>query len=153
MPDMAAPEPPPPPAPRLPFRLPAEYYASPERAPVLPRAVPIGCGIASIVFLLAFGALGVLLSGNGGGRIMASLFGMMQSEMDGQFAKDVPAADKKEFDAQFDTLRSRVAAGRVNLQRLQPFLEKMRNASMDEKVTPEETKALIEALRVVNKAK
>ena len=56
MPDMAAPpEPPPPPAPRLPFQLPAEYYASPERRPpALPRAVPFGCGTAAIVFLIVF---------------------------------------------------------------------------------------------------
>jgi len=48
-----APEPPPPPAPRLPFRLPADYYASPEPPPrVFPRAVPFGCGMAAIVFIV-----------------------------------------------------------------------------------------------------
>jgi acetate kinase len=65
MPELGSPpEPPPPPAPRLPFRVPADYYATPERAPVLPRFVPFGCGTAAIVFivaLLAFVALIVLV--------------------------------------------------------------------------------------------
>ena len=152
MPEMAAPEPPPPPVPRLPFRLPAEYYAVPERAPVLPRAVPFGCGIAAVVFLAAMFVFGWLVAGERGGRAMAALFGMMQSEVDGQFTKDVPAADKKEFDVQFDRLRERIGKGQAKLARLQPFLEKLRNASMDEKITPEETKALIDGLRQINQS-
>jgi hypothetical protein len=148
-----APAPPPsPPAPRLPFRLPAEYYASPERNPVLPRAVPYGCGITALVFLATLFVFGWLVSGERGGRAMAALFGMMQSEIDGQFTKDVPAADRKEFDAQFDRLRERIAKRQAKLARLQPFLEKLRNASMDEKITPEETKALIEGLHQVNQS-
>ncbi len=137
--------PPPPPVPRLPFRLPAEYYASPERNPVLPRAVPYGCGAAALVFLIALFVFGVLVD-----RFMPWLFGFMQSEIDGQFTKDVPAAQKAEFDAQFTELRARMKSRRVNLKRLQPFLEKMRNASIDERITPDETRTLIEALREVN---
>ena len=143
-----APEPPPP---SLPFRLPADYYASPERTRVFPRAVPIGCGSAAALFLIVLFAAGALVSGDRGGRLMGSLFGMMQSEMDGQFTKDVPAADKAAFDAQFNELRHRVETGRAKLSTLQPLLEKMRDAGMDEKITPEETKRLIEALRGVNR--
>ena len=146
MPDLA----PEPPAQRTPppFRLPAEYYASPERTPVFPRAVPFGCGAAAIVFVIVIFAFGAMAD-----RFMPWLFGIMQSEIDGQFTSAVPAAQRAEFDAQFNELRARLESGRANLQRLQPFLEKMRNASMDEKITPQETKELIEALREANQAK
>jgi len=138
------------PAPRTPppFRLPADHYASPERTPVFPRAVPFGCGAAAIVFVVAIFGFGATAD-----RFMPWLFGIMQSEIDGQFTKDVPAAQRAEFDAQFNELRARLKSGRANLQRLQPFLEKMRSAGMDEKITPEETKALIEALREANQAR
>jgi len=143
-----APEPPPP---SLPFRLPADYYASPERNRVFPRAVPIGCGSAAAVFLIALFAAGALVSGDRGGRLVARFFGMMQSEIDGQFTKDVPAARRAEFDAQFNELRHRLETGRAKLTTLQPFLETMRDASMDEKITPEETKKLIDGLHEVNR--
>jgi hypothetical protein len=153
MPDSAAaPEPPPPPAPRLPFPLPAEYYASPERKPpIVPRALPFGCGAAALAFLIVFAVAGAMVSGDRGGRLVGRLFGTMQSEADGQFTKDVPAAQRAEFDAQFKELRARVTSGHAKLSRLQPFLEKLRDASMDERITPEETKTLIEALRAANK--
>ena len=150
MPETAS-EPAPPAPPPARFRLPAAYYASPERTPVFPRAVPYGCGAAAIAFLLVVFVAGALLSGDRGGRLMASLFGVMQSEIDGQFTKDVPPAQRAEFDAQFNELRTRLKTGRAKLATLQPFLEKMRNASIDEKITPEETKALIDALHEVNR--
>lgn len=145
MPEMApAPAPPP-------FRLPAEYYAAPERVRAFPRAVPFGCGAAAALFLVVLFAAGALVSGDRGGRLMASLFGIMQSEIDGQFTKDVPAAQRAEFDAQFHQLRKRLETGRAKLATLQPFLEKMRDASMDEQITPEETRRLIDALHEVNR--
>ena len=147
MPDMAAPpEPPPPPAPRLPFQLPAEYYASPERRPpALPRAVPFGCGTAAIVFLIVFFVAGMYSD-----RFMPWLFGYLQSEMDGQFTKDVTTAQKAEFDAQFKALRAGLKSGRASLKRIQPLLKKITDTTIDDRVTPEETKALIEALRQAN---
>lgn len=152
MPDTAPPPaPPPPPAPRLPFRLPAEYYASPERVPVLPRAVPFGCGAAALAFLILFIVAGAMVSGERGGRLVGWFFATMQNEADAQFAKDVPAAQRAEFDAQFKELRAHVTSGHAKLARLQPFLEKLRNAQMDEHITPEEAKTLIEALRAANK--
>lgn len=156
MPDLTAapepPAPPPPPRPRLPFPLPAEYYATPERKPaIVPRGVPIGCGTAALAFLVLFGVSGAMVSGERGGRLTAWLFTTMQSEADGQFTKDVPAEQRKEFDAQFQQLRDNVAAHRVKLARMQPFLERLRDASADDKITPDEAKALIDALRAVNK--
>ncbi len=118
---------------------------------MFPRAVPFGCGSAAAVFLVVLFIAGALVSGDRGGRLMASLFAIMQSEIDGQFTKDVPAADKAEFDAQFNELRHRLETGRAKFKTLQPFLEKMRDASMDEKVTPDETKRLIAALHEVNR--
>ena len=148
MPDLAqAPEPATPPeTPRRPFRLPAEYYASPERSPVLPRAVPFGCGAAALLFLIVLFVAGAMAD-----RFMPWLFGYMQKEADGQFTKDVPAADRAEFDRQFSELQARLKSGRTKLTRLQPFLEKLRDASMDEHITPEETKKLNEALRELNR--
>ena len=119
---------------------------------MLPRGVPFGCGIAALVFLIVFFVFGWLVSGERGGRAVAALFGMMQSEADGQFAKDVPAAEKKEFDDEFSVLRERIGKGHTKLARLQPFLEKLRNASMDEKITRDEARALTEALREINRA-
>ncbi|HEY6137707.1 MAG TPA: hypothetical protein VI670_08085 [Thermoanaerobaculia bacterium] len=145
-----APAPEPPPA-SLPFRLPADYYASPERNRLFPRAVPFGCGSAAAVFLVVLFAAGALVSGDRGGRLMSGLFATMQREIDGQFAKDVPQAQKAEFDAQFNELRHRLETGRAKMTTLQPFLETMRDASMDEKITPEETKRLIDALHEVNR--
>ena len=142
------PEPPPP---SLPFRLPADYYASPERNRVFPRVVPFGCGSAAAVFLIVLFAAGALVSGDRGGRLVARFFAMMQSEIDGQFTKDVPAAQRAEFDAQFNELRHRLETGRAKLTTLQPFLEKLRDASLDEKITPEETKKLIDGLHEVNR--
>jgi hypothetical protein len=149
----AAPEPPPPPpAARLPFRLPAEYYASMERVPVLPHALPYGCGTASIVFLVALFAGGVMVSRGGAGSLMDTLFGRLQSEIDGQFTKDVPAAEKAEFDAEFGRLRAGVKAHGANFTRIQPLLQKITETTGDDHVTPEETEALIEALREANRA-
>jgi len=149
MPDLGTPpEPPPPPspAPRPPFPLPAEYYASPERKPVLPRAVPFGCGAAAVVFLVVLFAFGAMAD-----RFMPWLFGYMQREADGQFTKEVAPAQRAEFDAQFNELRARMKSGRAKLKGLQPFLEKLRDASMDEKITPDEAKKLTDALHEVNK--
>jgi hypothetical protein len=148
MPDMAPPpEPPPPPAPRLPFELPAEYYASPERrTPALPRVVPFGCGTAAIVFLIVFFVAGMYSD-----RFMPWLFGYLQSEMDGQFTKEVTAAQKGEFDAQFKELRARLKSGRASLNRIQPLLKKITDATIDERITPEETKALTDTLREMNR--
>src|SRR5438046_9875238 len=148
MPDMAAPpESPSPPAPRLPFQLPAEYYAAPERRPpALPRAVPFGCGTAAIVVLIVFFVAGMYSD-----RFMPWLFGYLQSEMDGQFTKDVTAAQKAEFDAEFKELRAGLKSGRANLQRIQPLLKKITDATIDERITPEETKALTDAPREMNR--
>jgi hypothetical protein len=151
IPEAAPPPEPAAPPPSLPFPLPAEYYAVPERTRMFPRAVPFGCGSAAAVFLIVLFIAGALVSGDRGGRLMSKLFAVMQSEIDGQFTKDVPAADKAEFDAQFNELRHRLETGRAKFKTLQPFLEKMRDASMDEKITPEETKRLIAALHEVNR--
>ena len=141
--DEITPDAAPPPEPRLPFRLPADYYASPEAPPrVFPRAVPFGCGTAAIVFIVV-----LFVAASMADRFMPWLFGYMQKEVDGQFTKDVSAAQKAEFDKEFSALIARLRSGKVKVAALQPFLEQLRNAEMDDKVTPEETKQLIEGLR------
>ena len=143
--DFTAPAPPPPPAPRLPFRLPAEYYASPERHPVLPRAMPFGCGGAAILFLVV-----LFTAGANADKFMPELFGVLQTQLDTQFTKDVTPAQRAEFDREFDTFRARMEHGRANLAAARPFLEKMRDATIDERITPAEAKELTEALRKAN---
>jgi hypothetical protein len=145
-------ETPPPARPALPFRLPAEYYAAPERPPaIFPRAVPLGCGTASLVFLIVFFAGGAVVSRGGGGVFMDWLFGKMQSEIDGQFTKDVPAAQRAEFDARFHQLRARIKNQHADFKRLQPLLRKISETTGDNKVTPDEAKSLTDALRDANK--
>lgn len=144
--------PPPPVRPALPFRLPAEYYSSPDRPPaIFPRAVPMGCGTASLVFLIVFFAGGAVISRGGGGVFMDSLFGKLQSEIDGEFTKDVPAAQRAEFDAQFNRLRARLKGQHADFKRLQPLLRKISETTGDSKVTPDEAKSLTDALRDANK--
>jgi hypothetical protein len=144
MPDpAAAPEPPPPP--RAP-RVPAAYYASPALPPpVFPRGVVFGCGSASIVFLVVLFVCAAYAD-----RFMPAAFELMQSEIDGQFTKEVPAAQRAAFDKEFSTLIARMRQGKAKVAALRPFLEKMRDAGADEKFTPEETKALTDDLRKLN---
>lgn len=136
----------------LPFRRPADYYAAPlsELRPLFPRWVPFGCGAASLLaVLILFGAGAVAGSGKGG-SIFATLFGTMQEEIDGMFTKDVTPAQKSAFDAEMKALRGHLADGKVSMDRLQPLLHAIRDASLDNKVTPAEAAQLTQAAHEVN---
>ncbi len=143
----AAPEPPP-----LPFRRPADYYAAPlsDVRPIFPRWVPYGCGTASLIVILVLFGAGVLASRGKGGSIFATIFGTMQDEIHGMFTKEVTAADKSLFDAEMKTLRGNLADGKVSIDHLQPLLHAIRVASIDSKITPDETKRLTQAAHEVN---
>ena len=148
--DILPTEPPPPPA--LPFRRPADYYAAPpgEAPPLFPRWVPFGCGAASLLAIVVLFIGGALAGGGKGGGIFATLFGTMQSEIHGMFTKDVTPAQKAAFDAEMNALRGNLGAGKVSIDRLQPLLRAIRDASVDNKVTPEETERLTRAAHEVN---
>jgi hypothetical protein len=138
----------------LPFRRPADYYAAPpsDVRPLFPRWVPLGCGTASLIILaVLFGAGGFAASGKGS-AIFAALFGTMQDEMHGMFTKDVTPADKAAFDAQMNALRGNLSHGKVSMDRLQPLLHAIRDASIDSKITPDEARKLTAAAHDVNAA-
>ena len=78
------------------------------------------------------------------------MFGAMQAEMDKMFTADVKPPQKAAFDAQMKTMRAAIRENRLSLDRLQPVLRSMRNASSDQDITPEETEQLTRELRDVN---
>lgn len=131
---------------RLPFVRPAEYYETPERTRVLPKWLPMGCGIASIAFLIIIFITGAFLARGGSGRLLDKVFGQMQSEIDGQFTKDVSAAQRQAFDTEMNALRAQIRASRLNLDKMQPMLRTIREVSDDDKITPDEAKQLTEAV-------
>lgn len=144
------PTPPAPPA--LPFRRPADYYAAPvsEVRPIFPRGVPFGCGAASILAVAVLFIGGAVASGGKGGSIFAALFGAMATEIEGQFAKDVTAAQKKAFDDEMKALEKNLGDGKVSIDALQPLLHTIRDASGDNSVSGKETDQLIHAARDAN---
>lgn len=135
----------PPPAAHRHIVLPAEYYESPQTTRIFPRWLPIGCGTASVVFLLIFFAAGALISGGGGGRLLDTMFGKLQKEIDGQFTKDVTPAQRKAFDAEMDGVRARLRASKMKLEKLQPLVRTIQDASEDGHVTPDEANKLTAA--------
>jgi len=139
---------------QLPFPRPADYYAAPlsDVRPIFPRWVPFGCGAASLlVILVLFGAGAVAGSGKGG-SIFAWMFATMQDEIRGSFTKEVSATQKAAFDVEMKTLRGNLDKGSVSIDRLQPLLRAIRDASIDSKVTPEEATQLTKAAHDVNSA-
>jgi len=136
----------------LPFRRPADYYSAPlsEVRPIFPRWVPFGCGAASLVAVLVLFAGGAVAGSGKGGALFATLFGAMGDEIKGMFAKDVTAPQKTAFDAEMKTLRANLAGGKVSIDQLQPLLQGIRDASMDNSVSGAEAERLTRAARDVN---
>lgn len=129
------------------FVRPAEYYELPQTKRILPRWVPFGCGMASIVFLLLLFAGGAALSGGRAGAFLESMFGKMQTDIDGEFTKDVTAQQRAAFDGEMKALRVRIRTSQVKMEKLQPLLRAMLEASEDNKITPAEADRLIAAAR------
>ena len=88
------------PPPSLPFRRPADYYATPvgDAKPLFPRWVPYGCGIASIVLIVIVFAGGYFAVHGGMGQLLAFMFGSMHDEVARMFTKDVSPAQKAAFE-------------------------------------------------------
>jgi len=131
----------PPPANALPFIRPAEYYDSPPSLPrLVPRGVSFGCGAAALAFLLLTGVVA-----GGSGKFLAWIFGKLQSEIDGQFTKEVTADQRKAFDDSMNALRTKMRAMKVDGDALQRLTKAISEASADDRITPEEAKRLTEA--------
>jgi len=129
------------------FAVPAEYYEAPQTTRIVPRWVPFGCGGAALVFLIVVFAGGAMISGGGGGSLLDTLFGKLQNEVDKQFTKDVTPAQRKAFDNEMDLVRQRIRASKLNIEKLQPFMRAIRDASDDDRITPDEAEKLTAAAR------
>jgi predicted double-glycine peptidase len=132
------------------FLWPAEYYSGPLRPPVLPQWAPFGCGAAAVVVLILVFAGGAFLSSGGFLDFMDFAVGMSASEMKGQYAAEVTAAQRKALDDEVVLLRKNLREEKISVVDMQPFLESLRNASGDRKITVPETESLQAIVRRIN---
>ena len=136
------------------FVWPADYYSAPVRAPILPRWAPFGCGAAAVVVLILVFAGGAFFSSSGFIDLMDFVIGMTASEMKGHYAAGVSAEQRKSLDDEVVLLRKNLREEKVSMVHLQPFLERLQDASADKSITTEEV-ALLESIarRINAKAK
>jgi hypothetical protein len=137
---------------RLPFRRPADYYSTSvgDARPLFPRWVPFGCGTAATIVLVLVFALGAAVSAGGLGQVLDLMIGTMQGEIDKMFTADVKPQQREAFDAEMKTMRGAIRENRLTLDRLQPLLRSLRDASADEHVTPAETDQLTREIQEIN---
>ena len=145
-----SPDPEPMPAAKPTTKWPADYYSSPTPAGVLPQWVPFGCGGLSLLVLIIVFAGGTFLASGGFNSVMDFAIGMSVSEMKGQYAADVTPEQKKAIDDEAALLRKNLRDGNITIVNMQPFFERLRDASGDRKVTAEEAQSLTEIARKVN---
>lgn len=138
---------PPPPVPTRSFRLPAQYYSAPltDVRPIFPRWVPMGCGIASAVFLLLLFIAGAVASGAGFGRVFDLVIGATLGELRPMMAADVQKSSRDHFESEVSRMREGLREGRVPITRVQPFLKSMQTAITDKTVTEQELDQLTRA--------
>ena len=132
------------------FEWPADYYSSPARTPILPSWAPFGCGAVSVVVLIIVFAGGAFLSSGGFVDLMDFVIGMTASEMKGQYAADVTPAQRKSLDDAVVLLRKNMREETISIAHIQPFLELLRNASGDKKITPQEAEAMESVVKRIN---
>ena len=132
------------------FLWPADYYSGPVRAPILPKWAPFGCGGLAVVVLIIVFAGGAFLSSGGFVDLMDFVIGMTASEMKGQYAADVPAAQRKLLDDEVVLLRKNLREEKVSVVHLQPFLERLSQSSSDRKITVQEVGLLQDIARTIN---
>ena len=139
------------PRPALPFTLPADYYCSPITArPLFPRWVPMGCGLAAVLFIAILFIGGTVASHGGMGRGMDFLLGMMQDEMESMYAADVPQPSRKALESEMNNLRANIRSERVKVAKLDPVMSTLREAISDRKITNEEVEKLRTRIREAN---
>jgi hypothetical protein len=133
-----------------PFRWPADYYSAPAPTPVLPRWAPFGCGAAAVVVLILVFAGGAFLSSGGFLDFMDFVIGMSASEMKGYYAAEVSPAQRKSLDDEVVLMRKNMREQKISIAQMQPFLELLRNAGGDKKVTPQEAAAMESVVKRIN---
>jgi hypothetical protein len=136
---------------KRPFVWPAEYYASASPKALLPPWAPYGCGAGAVVVLLVVFIGGALVTSHGIAEFMDFAVGMSVSEMRGQYAADVTAAQKKSLEAEIDRLRAHLREERITVAALQPFFELLRAATSDKKLTAPEAANLEAAARHISR--
>jgi hypothetical protein len=134
----------------LPFRRPADYYSTPGTnvRPLFPKWVPIGCGWASLLFVVLLFLGGAFAPKSG--TALEWVFGKMETDMTPHFAKNVTPAQKAQFAAEMKTLRASAKTGKLKLEKTQNFLKLATEVDSDEKIDPAEADKLIAAVRDVN---
>jgi hypothetical protein len=132
------------------FVWPADYYSAPAAAPILPRWAPFGCGAAALVVLIIVFAGGAFLSSGGFLDLMDFVIGMTASEMKGHYAADVPSAQRKSLDDEVVLLRKNLREEKASVVQLQPFLERLQDASADKKITTQEVTLLQDIAKRIN---
>jgi hypothetical protein len=136
----------------LPFRRPADYYAASgtDLRPLFPRWVPIGCGWASLVFVIVLFVFGALAPRSG--SALEWLFAKIQEDMTPHFQRDVTPQQKAEFASEMKILRASANAGKLKLDKTQTFLHLATDVDSDEKIDHLEADKLIAALREINRS-
>jgi hypothetical protein len=124
---------------------PADYYSSATPKAVLPQWATFGCAAAALVVLAL-----VFLAGAFSEEIMHLAISLTVSEMKGQYAADVPAGRKTSLNAEADQLLQNLTDKRVAIARIQPFLESLRHATADRKITAPEAAQLETVARNIN---
>ncbi|HEV7922035.1 MAG TPA: hypothetical protein VGR02_14705 [Thermoanaerobaculia bacterium] len=132
-------------------RLPADYYCAPssEVRPLFPRWVPLGCGSASVAFVLLLFAGGAWVQRGGLERAVSFFLGMMQGEMAAMYDKDVPDADKQALSAGMKSFGENIRTDRVPMTKLPPFMDAAQPAIADKRLTRQEVTRLLD---IINKA-
>ena len=118
--------------------------------PVLPKWAPFGCGAAAVVVLIIVFAGGAFLSSGGFFDFMDFVIGMSASEMKGYYAAEVTPAQRKSLDDAVVLMRKNMREQKISIAQMQPFLELLRNASGDRKVTPQEAAAMESVVHKIN---
>lgn len=132
------------------FLRPADYYSAVAPKAMLPQWAPFGCGAVAVVILIIVFAGGAFLTSGGFTDFMDFAVGMSVSEMQGQYAKDVPAAQKKSLDDEIARVRKNLRENKISVTQLQPFLVTLRDAVGDQKVTAPEVRQLETVARKIN---
>ena len=141
------------PAPQRRFIWPAEYYESATPAPVLPRGVSYGCGLAAVLVLVVVFAGGAWLAGGGFSQFLDFALGMTLSEMRPMYASDVTPAQKQALEGQIETMREHVRNGSMPVTNLQSLLQTMQKAMGDEKLTKAEVDELTAGAKKANESR
>jgi hypothetical protein len=129
---------------------PADYYSTPTPSAVLPSWVTFGCGGLSLVALVIVFAGGAWLAGGGMVDFMDMAVGMSLGEMRGMYAGEVAAPQRKALEDDIAALRENLREKKISPADLQPFLDGLRRATSDRKLTVAEAQSLQKTVRGIN---